>query len=146
LLGGYDRGNLTRNQKWDWFVQGELDVPVLSQDEYRPGVEFDTDAGIDFKGFSFGRVRVSPLAQIIFSERSSDSGANASGGANDSDPPAVLGRPDSGYQRLMLSPGLEFHIHPARIYLDVEVPVWQNFTGDQLAAAILYKINVSFHF
>ena len=146
LLGGYHRGNLMQSQKWDWFVQGELDVPVLSQDQYRPGVEFDTDAGIDYTGFSFGRVRVSPLAQIIFSERSSDSGANASGGVNDSAPPSVLGQPDSGYQRLMLSPGIEFHIHPARIYMDVEVPVWQNFTGDQLAAAVLYKINISFHF
>ena len=146
LLGGYHRGNLTEDQKWDWFVQGELDLPVLTQDEYRPGWEFDTDAGIDYKGFTLGRVRISPLAQVIFSERTSDHGANASGGSNDAAPPSVLGQPDSGYQRLMLSPGIEFHIHPVRIYMDVEVPVLQNFTGDQLAAAVLYKVNVSFHF
>ena len=47
----------------------QLDVPVLTQAGYRPGVELDTAAGIDYKGFSLGRVRISPLAQVIFSER-----------------------------------------------------------------------------
>lgn len=134
LVGGYYRGNLTRNAKWDWFAQTELDVPLLTQDDYRPGVEVDTAAGIDYKGFSWGRMRVSPVGQVIFSDRLSDSGANAA------NPVA------SGYQRLMLSPGVEFHLHPVKIYVDVELPVWQDFTGNQLAASILYKVNISFHF
>ena len=134
LLGGFHRGNLTTDGKWHWFLQGELDVPMLAQDDYRPGVEFDSDAGIDFTGISFGRVHVSPVAQAIFSTKTSDTGANAS------NPVA------SGYDRLLLSPGLEFHIHPVKIYADVELPVWQNFTGNQLAASVLYKLSVSFHF
>jgi len=146
LLGGFHRGNLTQDGQWQWFAQGELDLPVLSQDQYTPGWEFDSDAGINFKGWSFGRVHVSPLAQTLFSFRGSDSGAYASGGLYDSDPPATLGSPDSGYQRLLLSPGLEFHIHPVVIYADAEVPVWQNFTGNQLAAPVLFKINLSYHF
>ena len=44
---------------------GELDVPVLIQAQYRPGIELDTAAGIDYKGFSLGGVRISPVAQII---------------------------------------------------------------------------------
>jgi len=142
LLGAFHRGNITRDAKWDWFAQGELDLPVLAQDAYRPGLELDTDAGIDYKGWAVGRVHISPLAQAIFSFRGSDTGANASGGVNS--PP--VGVVDSGYERLLLSPGIEFHIHPVKIYADVEVPVWQNFTGNQLAGAILYKVNVSFHF
>jgi hypothetical protein len=142
LLGAYHRGNLTSSGNWDWFVQGELDLPLLSQDQYRPGWELDSDVGIDYKGWSVGRVRISPLAQAIFSFRGSDSGANSSGGVNS--PP--LGVSNSGYQRLLLSPGIEFHIHPVKIYADVEVPVWQDFTGNQLAAAIQFKLNVSFHF
>src|SRR5208337_3686252 len=63
LLGGFHRGNLTKDQKWDWFAQTLLDVPTLIQAEYRPGVELDTAAGIDYKGFSLGRVRISPVAQ-----------------------------------------------------------------------------------
>ena len=75
LLGGFYRGNITEDEKWDWFAQGLLDVPVLIQAGYRPGVELDTAAGIDYKGFSLGRVQISPVAQVIFSERTSDSGS-----------------------------------------------------------------------
>ena len=53
---------------------------------------------------------------------------------------------NSGYQRILLSPGIEFHMHPVRIYADVELPVYQNFTGNQLAASVLYKLNVSWMF
>jgi hypothetical protein len=102
----------------------------------------DTAAGIDYKGFSLGRVKISPLAQVIFSERTSDSGANAAGGAND-DP---TGGVSSGYQRIMLSPGIEFHIHPVKIYADAEFPIYQNFTGNQLAAPVLFKVSLSFMF
>jgi hypothetical protein len=134
LLGGFYRGNLDRNQRWDWFAQLQLDVPVLIQDHYRPGLELDTAAGIDYKGFSLGRVKISPLAQVIFSERTSDSGANSAS-------PVA-----SGYQRVMLSPGIEFHIHPVKIYADAEFPVYQHFTGDQLAAPVLFKVSMSWMF
>jgi hypothetical protein len=77
LLGGFYRDNLTKDNKWDWFTQLQLDVPVLIQDQYRPGVELDAAAGIDYKGFSLSRLRISPLAQVIFSERTGDSGAAA---------------------------------------------------------------------
>jgi len=133
LLGGFYRGNLTKNDWWDWFAQLQLDVPVLIQDEYRPGVELDAAAGIDYKKLSIGRVRISPVAQVIFSERTSDSGAAAS-----SD--------NSGYQRILLSPGVEFHIHPVKLYADAEFPVYQNFTGNQLAAPVLFKVSLSFMF
>jgi hypothetical protein len=142
LLGGFYRGNITKDEKWDWFAQGLLDVPVLTQDQYRPGVELDTAAGIDYKGFSVGRARISPVAQVIFSYRSSDSGANASGGANDDPEDGV----SSGYERVMLSPGIEIHIHPIKIYADAEIPVFQNFTGNQLAAPVLFKLSVSYMF
>ena len=134
LLGGFYRDNLDRNQKWDWFAQLQLDVPVLIQDSYRPGIELDAAAGIDYKGFSLGRVKISPVAQVIFSERTSDSGANSAS-------PVA-----SGYQRIMLSPGIEFHIHPVKFYADAEFPVYQNFTGNQLAAPVLFKVSLSFMF
>ena len=130
LLGGFYRGNITKDEKWDWFAQLQLDVPVLIQDQYRPGTELDTAAGIDYKGFSLGRARISPLAQVIFSERTGDIGPAADSG-------------DTGYQRLMLSPGVEIHIHPVKIYADAEFPVYQNFTGNQLAAPVMFKVSVS---
>jgi hypothetical protein len=142
LLGGFYRGNLTRDLQLDWFAQLKLDLPVLTQDQYRPGIELDTAAGIDYQGFSLGRVRILPVAQVIFSERTSDSGANAAGGANDDPAGGVC----SGYQRILLSPGIEFHIHPVTIYADAEFPVYQNFTGNQLAAQVLFKVSLSYMF
>ena len=134
LLGGFYRDSLTRDNKWDWFAQLQLDVPVLIQDQYRPGLELDTAVGVDYKGLSLGSVRISPVAQLIFSERTSDSGANS-------------GNPvSSGYQRLMLSPGVEFHLHPVKLYADAEFPLYQNFTGNQLAASVLFKVSLSFMF
>ena len=133
LLGGFYRDNLDRNQKWDWFAQLQLDVPVLIQAQYRPGVELDTAAGIDYKGWSLGRVKISPVGQVIFSERTSDSGAAANS-------------ENSGYQRILLSPGIEFHIHPVKLYADVELPVFQNVTGNQVVAPVLFKASLSFMF
>jgi hypothetical protein len=133
LLGGFHRGNLTEDEKWDWFAQAGLDVPVLIQAGFRPGVELNTAAGIDYKGFSLGRVKISPVAQAIFSYRSGNSGDAA-----DSE--------DSGYERLLLSPGVEFHIHPVKIYADVELPAFQNVNGNQLVAPVLFKVNVSYMF
>jgi hypothetical protein len=133
LLGGFYRGNITKDEKWDWFAQAQLDMPMAIQDDYRPGIEFDAAAGIDYKGFSIGSVRISPLAQVLFSDRASDNGANA-------DPD------NSGYQRILLSPGIEFHIHPVKIYADAEIPVFQNVTGNQLVAPVLFKVSMSYMF
>jgi hypothetical protein len=133
LLGGFYRGALTKDGKWAWFAQMQLDVPTLIQDEYRPGVELDTAAGIDYRGLSLGRVRILPLAQVLFSERTGDSGVAADPG-------------DTGYQRILLSPGIELHIHPVIIYADAEIPVYQNFTGNQLAAPVLFKVILSYMF
>ncbi|HEY2081651.1 MAG TPA: transporter [Verrucomicrobiae bacterium] len=134
LLGGFFRHNLDQNQWWDGFAQFELDLPVLTQNQYRPGVELDTAAGVDYERWSLGKVGISPVAQIIFSERTSDSGA------------ASASPVASGYQRLMLSPGVEFHVHPVKIYADAEFPVFQHFTGNQVAASVLYKVSVSWMF
>lgn len=133
LLGGFYRDNLGATPSWDWFAQALLDVPVLTQGGYRPGVELDAAAGIDYKGFSLGRIRIVPLAQVIFSERTSDSGPDA-------DPD------NTGYQRVILSPAIEIHLHPVKIYADVEFPVFQHFTGDQLAAPVMFKLGVTYMF
>jgi hypothetical protein len=134
LMGGFYRNSLTKDGKWDWFAQTELDLPVLTQDSYRPGLELDTAAGIYYGGWWLGRMKISPIAQTIFSERTSD------GGAHSAHPVA------SGYQRILLSPGIEFHIRPVKIYADAEFPVFQNFTGNQLTAPVLLKVNLSWAF
>jgi hypothetical protein len=133
LLGGFFRHQLTSDNSFSWFAQGELDVPTLKQGDYRPGLEVDAAAGIYYNNLSLGRVKITPVAQIIGSWRGRDNGAAA-------DPE------DSGYQRVFLSPGIELHLHPVKIYADVEIPVYQNMTGNQLVAPALFKLSLSYMF
>lgn len=134
LIGGFHRGHLSAEHQLDWFGQLLLDVPMFIQDGYRPGLELDTALGLNYNGLWIGRVGIVPIAQVIFSERTSDSGPNSAS-------PVA-----SGYQRLMLAPGVEIHAHPFRFYADIELPVYQNFTGNQLAASILVKAGFSVMF
>jgi len=134
LLGGFYRHALTADNSWTWFVQLNSDLPVFTQDGYRPGIELDTAAGIYYNGFSIGKLNITPVVQILTSARSSDSGPNAAH-------PCA-----SGYERILLSPGLELHYHPFMLYTDVEVPVFQDFTGDQLVAPVLFKVMFGFNF
>jgi hypothetical protein len=125
-----------------WFAQAQLDVPVLIQGGYRPGVELDTALGLYYQGWALGKVQVTPVAQVIPSERTSDTGSWASGGVHD--PP--VGVSDSGYQRVLLSPGIEFDVHPVMIYADAEFDALQYSRGNQLVATVLFKVMVSYAF
>ena len=133
LLGGFYRHALVSGTAWQWFAQAELDVPTLKQGDYRPGLEVDAAAGIYYDNLSLGRVKITPVAQVIGSVRGRDNGVAA---APD----------DSGYQRILLAPGIEFHLHPVKIYADVEIPVYQNMHGNQLVAPALFKVSVSYMF
>ena len=130
LLGGFHRGILSESHRLDWFSQAQLDIPTLTQAQYRPGFELDAAAGIDYRGWALGRANISPVAQVLFSERTKDYGAAANS-------------PNSGYTRVLLSPGIEFHLHPVTIYADVELPVFQNVNGNQLVAPVLVKVGLS---
>lgn len=142
LLGGYYRHPLTRNNSFTLFMQGLLDVPVLTQDQYHPGTELDTAVGVYYKGWTVGGVHIVPLAQVLGSVRTTDYGDYASGGIYD-DPD---GGRDSGYERILLSPGIEFDYHKVSVYADVELPVFQDFVGNQLAALFLFKFYFSYMF
>jgi hypothetical protein len=143
LLGGFYRHTLNSVARGlYWFAQAQLDVPALIQGGYRPGVELDAALGLYYQGLSLGKVRITPVAQVIPSERTSDTGSWASGGVND--PP--VGIKDSGYQRILLSPGIEFDMHPVTIYADVEFDVLQFSRGNQLVAPELFKLAVSYMF
>jgi len=132
LLGAFHRARFG-DSHWNWFAQAELELPMLAQGEYRPGFEANVATGIYYDGLSLGGVKISPVAQVIGSWRDSDHGADAA--------PA-----DSGYARVLLAPGLEFHLHPVKVYADVELPVFQHVNGNQLVAPVLFKLSVSYMF
>jgi hypothetical protein len=134
LMGGFYRHHVSLRARLYWFAQTELDLPVLTQQHYRPGLQWDSALGMYYSGWNVGRAKVSPVAQVIISERTSD------GGSASAQPVA------SGFQRVLLSPGVEVDIHQVKFYANVEVPVYQSFTGNQVAAPVLIKATVAYAF
>ncbi len=135
LLGAFHTGSLSRDGAWRYFVRGLWDKPVASQGGYEPGQEFDAAAGVsyDMAQFTNGPVKVVPMLQLLASTRARDRGPNAN-------------PPNTGYDRLMLSPGIQLVEGRWALYGDVEVPIYQHVNGDQLTAPALFKIRASRRF
>jgi hypothetical protein len=96
-------------------------------------VEVDSATGVYYTGFRIGKIKIRPIAQAIISNRASDSGWSAN-------------PQNSGYQRILLSPGIEFDKHPFRVYADAELPALNDVVGQQLISQCLVKVNVSYMF
>ena len=131
LLGAYHTGRV----QWGyaWFSNAQWDEPMLDAGGYRPGAEIDAALGASYDGWSPGGFKIAPLAQVLGAVRWRDIGATANPG-------------NSGYQRVLLSPGLRIEKGVVRVYGDVEFPAYQFVNGYQLVASDLYKLNVGWSF
>ena len=131
LLGAYHFGALTNDDAWVWFGQASLDQPIATQGGYRPGWEVDGAVGVTYDGLTVGDdIKVAPVLQLVGSHRDHDSGPQAN-------------PDDSGYDRLLVAPGIEVDVQNWKLYGDVEFPIFQNMNGNQLAAPALFKLIVS---
>ena len=132
LIGAYHLGSLTKDGIWTYFAQGVAQIPVAVAGGYRPGQEFDAASGVYYNGLSVGgdRFKIAPVLQVVVSARAPDVGILAD-------------RPNSGYQRVLLSPGVQVNTGQWRVYGDVELPVFQHVNGQQLTAPVLMKIAFS---
>jgi len=133
LLGFYHRGAITADNSFSYFIQDNLDQPFLTQGGYLPGTEDDAALGAYYNGWSVSGVKVTPIAEILNSYRSRDRGWAA-------DPTG------SGYERILLTPGIELDYKRVMVYFDVGFPVYQYTNGDQLVSSALYKVTVSYMF
>jgi hypothetical protein len=133
LLGYYTHHHIVPGSNLNWFAQSMFDLPMVTQAGYRPGVELDSALGVYVDGIHIKRVQIQPIAQMLVSNRASDQGPNAN-------------PQNSGYQRILLSPGFQIDIHPIRIYADAELPVMQSVVGQQLTSQCMVKVNVSYMF
>ncbi len=132
LLGAYHMGRI--GGPFGWFVNGQWEHAFTVRDQYRPGDEVDGALGAYYEAGSLtGSDSIAPLLQFIGSARRHDTGANAAPN-------------DSGYTRLMISPGVEYKVEPVKLYADVEVPVYQNMNGNQLVAPVLTKVTMAYDF
>jgi hypothetical protein len=144
LVGGYHLGNISAQYHVQWFVEGLFQRAFNSREGYRPGNETDAAVGVLYNGIQMGNLgSLTPLLQLIGSNRLHDSGVNA-------DPP------NSGYRRALLSPGLEADLGKWKLYGDAEFrlhhyanaapSVATEGTQGQLVAKTLVKFIVSYSF
>ena len=165
LLGAFHRGLITGDNAWQYYGQVLLRRPFLYQraadpqgffdgnpgvaQTYYPGYQIDGAVGIVYNNLYhvLGLDKITPLGQVIVSDRSRDTGTGA-------DPY------NSGFDRVMLSPGVELtkvvdeaNNRVVKLYADVEFPVYYRAnaannagTEGQLVAPILLKVVASYNF
>jgi hypothetical protein len=133
LLGAYHVGRIPKVDAWNWFTNAQWDEPLIDGGGYRPGAELDAAFGSYYDGWRAMGAKIAPLAHAIGSVRWHDQGVLAHSS-------------DSGYQRVLLSPGFELTKDAVRVYGDVELPVYQFMYGNQLVASELFKLSVGWYF
>jgi len=132
LLGGYHFGQIDAVGDWTYYGQILWQAAMAYQDGYRPGQDLNGAVGVYYRGLKWGgnTFKVAPVLQLIASTRTLDAGPESD-------------RPNSGYQRLMIAPGLQLDTPNVRLYGDVELPIYQHVNGNQLVAPALFKLIVS---
>ena len=165
IVGGFHRGLLSGDNAWQYYSNVTARIPFLYKSavdpqgffdgnagvvqSYRPGYQADGAVGILYNNWYhvLGFDKITPLAQIIVSHRDHDTGTG-------SDPL------NSGFDRVMISPGLEFtkvldeaNHRVFKFYVDVEVPIYyranaaNNLGNDgQLVAPYLLMMVSSYNF
>jgi hypothetical protein len=144
MLGAYHAGSFDADNTLTYFVQGLYRVAFQTRDQYRPGNEFDGVAGLSYDLGAVGPLsKLAPTFQLINSYRERDSGANA-------DPL------NSGYERVLLAPGIETQFNNFRLYANVSFPVYQytnaassvsiEGTSGQLTAKTMLTIETAYDF
>jgi hypothetical protein len=131
LLGAYHMGKISGD--WNWFTNAQLEMPFLTRGDYRPGSELNVSGGVYYNGWDIGGVRISPMTQLINSYHWKDAGVNS-----DSD--------NSGYERVVLSPGVEASVGSFKINGSVGLTIYDYVRGNQLIASELFKLSVSHSF
>jgi len=134
LLGIYHLGKITDDNLWNWFGQLNIQQPIISKPNYIPGNEMDLAYGVYYNGWTFKNgKKLAPIVELLASVRSADEGVQADSA-------------DSGFRRILVSPGLELDLSHFKVYADVAVPLYQYFNGNQLAAPIGYKLGTMIAF
>ncbi|MDE2356712.1 MAG: hypothetical protein KGL69_08150 [Alphaproteobacteria bacterium] len=144
LLGGYHLGYFDVAHRFSWFVQARYDIAFATRDAYRPGNELDAAAGVSYDlGQTGPFADVSVFAQMLDSWRLHDTGANA-------DPL------NSGYERVLVGPGISLTLRRVTFTGNVSIPVYQHTnaaaspsvegTAGQLVAPELLTLQASYNF
>lgn len=128
ILGAFQFGSLSQN--WDYFLQATAQLPIASRADYKPGDSLNVNVGFRYLGLD----RVVPQIQLNSRVSAKDSGANAT-------------PDDSGGQTIYLSPGITFPVtEKMKVYGFLQLPVYQNLNGYQLAPKYTVSLGTSIEF
>ena len=114
LVGAFKFGAI--GETADWFGQAQLQIPLVADRAFRPGIGANLTAGARWRGFE----SVVPQVQINSRIERRESGSEAD-------------TPNSGATLVYFSPGATFAVTSSTsVYVFGQVPVWQRVTGLQL--------------
>lgn len=118
------------SQNFDYFAQATAQLPLNNRDDYKPGNSLNVNVGFRYMGLG----SIVPQLQINGRVSAKDSGANAS-------------PDDSGGKTLYLSPGVTLAItEKIKAYGFIQLPVYQNLNGYQLAPKYTVSVGTQFVF
>ncbi|NWA26440.1 TonB-dependent receptor [Pseudomonas gingeri] len=128
ILGVYYMDTLNKN--WDYFSQAMVQKALDSSDHYRPGDGINLNVGLRYMGNAY----VMPQIQLNVRHVERDVGANAD-------------TVSTGGTLAYLSPGVTVPVgKKTSLYSFVQVPVYQNVNGVQLAPRYTATIGARYSF
>lgn len=136
ILGAYFFDNI--NQDWDYFVQGQLQSALAygymsnggNGGSYRPGDSVNLTGGVRYHGFA----AFTPEVQINVRNANTDSGMVADTYA-------------TGGTIVYLTPGVTIPVtEHVSIHSNLQIPIYQNLNGIQLAPTSIFSIGARFTF
>ncbi len=128
ILGAYYHGTL--GSDWDHFEQVQWKEPLNSHEQFRPSPQIGVNIGLRYVTTPV----FVPQVQLNFKWEGRELGEQA-----DYD--------NSGSRVVYLSPGASVRIaHPVHAYAFVQVPIYQDYTGYQLAPRYTVSVGLNYHF
>ncbi|HUI44478.1 MAG TPA: TonB-dependent receptor [Nitrospirota bacterium] len=128
IVGAYYTDGLSQNV--NYFAQALYQKALDSRDQYKPGEGLNLTVGLLYAGF----LNFSPLVQLNYRYVVHDEGDNAD-------------QVNTGGTLLYISPGITASISPqVAVYGFVQVPVYQDLNGVQLAPRYTASLGVRYSF
>ena len=128
IVGAYYNDAI--NQYWGYFTQVIYQVAMDSEDNYRPGNNLGVSLGLRYMGFDI----VAPQIQLNLRNIQRDSGTNAD-------------TVSTGGTLLYISPGLVAAVSDRiSLYGFVQVPIYQDVNGVQLAPRFITSVGARYSF
>lgn len=128
IVGAFHFAPLSQN--WSYFAQALAQVSLNSSDSFKPGKSLNANVGVRYLGFD----SVVPQLQLNAKFLSRDSGVNST-------------PDDSGGRTFYLSPGFVAPVsEKVKVFGFLQVPVYQNLNGFQLAPKYILSVGTRFEF